>query len=175
MSKNHEYAICSLFTAFIAICSQLAIYIGEIPISFSMVSIYITGMILGTKKGFMSVLVYVLLGCVGIPVFAGGKGGMSVILGPTGGFILGYLICVITVGKLNEKNKYIRVISLISGLTECYIIGTIWYSYVMGVDLKVALKYCIIPFVPGDIIKIIITLVMYRAIKKRILTNFIKH
>lgn len=178
LSKTYNYALCALFTAFIAICSQIAIHIGDIPISLSMLAIYITGMVLGAKYGVISVIVYILLGAVGIPVFAGGKGGAAVILGPTGGFIIGYIFCVMIVGWFNgkkEKNKIYSIISMILGLISCYVLGMGWYSIISEVPIKLALKYCVIPFIPGDIIKIIIAVIVYDIIHKRVLGRFINH
>lgn len=174
--KTYKYVISALFAAFIAITSQFAVYIGMVPISLSLVAVYLAGMILGARYGVVSVIVYILLGAAGIPVFAGGKGGIAVIFGPTGGFITGYIGCVLIVGLVADrmyKKKIYYIIGMMSGIMLCYIMGTVWYRIISGVSISTALKYCVIPFIPGDIVKIAVTMFVFDIMKKRMPSVFI--
>ena len=170
-SSTIKYTMCALFVAFISICSQIAIHIGPIPISMSLLAIFMAGLILGMKYGTLSVIVYILLGITGIPVFAGAKGGFAVILGPTGGFLIGYILCTFIVGfvaeRFNNKKIYI-VIGMVISVVVCYIPGVLWYCFITGNTFEMSLKLCVIPFIPGDVIKIIISLILYSKISKRL-------
>lgn len=157
----------SLFSAFISVCSIITINIGIVPINFALVAIFITGYLLDSFKSFFSVLVYILLGCVGIPVFAGFKGGFSVILGPTGGFILSYLFVVLIVGlgaKYFKKRMTIMCLFMGLGLIVCYLFGTLWFSINLKTEFVKAFSVCVLPFIPFDIGKIFIALLLGKKI-----------
>lgn len=170
-SSTVKYTMCALFVAFIAICSQIAIHIGLVPISMSLLAIFMAGLLLGTKCGTLSVIVYILLGITGIPVFAGAKGGFAIILGPTGGFLIGYILCAFIVGfvadRFNNK-KIIIVIGMVIATIICYVPGVLWYCIITGNTFTMSLKLCVVPFIPGDIIKIFISLILYSKISSRL-------
>ena len=169
-SSTIKYTMCALFVAFISICSQIAIHIGMVPISMSLLAIFMTGLILGMKYGTISVIVYILLGITGIPVFAGAKGGLAVILGPTGGFLIGYILCAFIVGivadRFNDKKIFMGIGMVIAVIT-CYIPGVLWFCIITENTFYKSLGLCVIPFIPGDIIKIFISLILYSNIKPR--------
>ena len=173
-SNTIKYTMCALFVAFISVCSQISIFIGTIPISLSLLAVFMAGLILGYKYGTLSVIVYILLGLTGIPVFAGAKGGIAVLMGPTGGFLIGYILCALIIGFVSEKMKSGKVyilVSIVTGLIICYILGAVWFSLITGNSFSTTLKICIIPFIPGDIIKIVVSMFLYNKIKSRL--NFI--
>ena len=170
-SSTVKYTICALFVAFISICSQIAIYIGPVPISMSLFAIFMASLLLGMKYGTISVIVYILLGITGIPVFAGARGGFAIILGPTGGFLIGYILCALIVGFVSSRfiNKKIYMgIGMIISVIVCYIPGILWHYIITGNTIFMSLKLCVIPFIPGDVIKIIISLILYSKISKRL-------
>lgn len=170
-STTVKYTVCALFVAFISICSQIAIHIGPIPISMSLLAIFMAGLILGMKYGTLSVIVYILLGITGMPVFAGAKGGFAVILGPTGGFLIGYILCAMIVGYVSGRfvnKKIYMVIGMVISVVVCYIPGILWYYIITGNTISMSIKLCVIPFILGDIIKIIISLALYSKISKRL-------
>lgn len=151
--------MCALFTALTAVCSQIQIPLPQIPINLALFAVGMAGAILGAGYGALSMTAYVLLGAVGVPVFAGFKGGLAALTGATGGYIIGYIVCAWLVGFIirhtNDK-IYTMIIAMIIGFFACYVFGTAWYMMVSGNPLKVSLTYCVLPFLPGDAIKAIL-------------------
>ena len=146
-----------MFAALTAVTSQISIPIQPVPINLATLSVFIAGAVLGAKSGALSQAVYVLLGAVGLPVFAGFSGGAHVIVGPTGGYILGYIAAAWLVGILSEKlgrRVLPLVISMISGLALCYLMGTAWFVFVTKTGTWASLTLCVFPFLIGDIAKI---------------------
>ena len=178
--KTKLMVICSLFSAILCCLAfiQLTIPFTTIPITLQTLGVCIVGAVLGKKYGTISVVIYVLMGLCGIPVFAGMTGGMAVLVGPTGGYILGFILSAFVIGYLCEKlykrndtilSKYIKVfISMIVGLIVVYIFGTIQFMLVSKITLLEALVLAVIPFVPLDIIKIIVGTVITLFIKSRV-------
>lgn len=148
---------CALFAALTAVLSQFVIPIGPVPINLATMSQFIAGAVLGSKLGALSQLVYVLLGAAGLPVFAEFSGGIQIIAGPTGGYIIGYIATAWLVGFLTEhygKDLWKLVISMVLGLSICLFMGTIWFMAVTKMDLWKSLMLCVFPFLIGDALKI---------------------
>ena len=147
-----------------AICSFITIPLGftPVPINLATLGVFLTGGILGKKYGSISLIVYILLGAVGVPVFAGFKGGLGVLAGPTGGYIIGYLAAFLTgllvelvsrkTGTNSDKSaksshRAISIITaMIAGLAACYALGTAWFMISTGTGLGAALISCVIRF-----------------------------
>ena len=150
----------ALFAALICVAAPFSIQAGPIPISLATFAIYLTGAILGGKRGVFAVAVYILIGAVGLPVFSGFRGGFGVLFGATGGYIIGYIPLVLITGIFAEMNirkiprAVVTVIGMILATAALYTFGTIWYMIVSGADLVTALTACALPFIPGDAIKI---------------------
>lgn len=172
-SKTTYMALCGLFAALMAICSFISIPLGftPVPVNLGTLGVFLAGGLLGKKYGTISIAVYVLLGAVGVPVFAGFRGGLSVLAGPTGGYIIGYIVAAFIVGLLTElllteKNEAepaassrIREIlacaaAMAVGLLACYFLGTLWFIISTHTGLWASLALCVIPFLPGDALKI---------------------
>ena len=157
-SNVYPLAMTAMMAAVIAAVSPFANPIG--PISLSLCTLlYMVPYILGWQRGAVATLVFILLGTVGAPVFTGFQGGMGKVLGPTGGYIAGYLPLVIITGlaiKPFPKNRVIQLLGMAAATAVLYILGTIWYMFQSGNPLDVALKWCVIPFIPGDLIKMFI-------------------
>lgn len=178
-SKTTALVLCGLFAALTAVCSFITIPLGftPIPVNLGTLAVFLTGGIMGKKYGTISIVVYIMLGCVGLPVFAGFKGGPGVLLGPTGGYILGYAIAVFIIGGLSEwfYKKYIETLRIkyrstavflisdlfmVIGLFACYAMGTIWFIISTGAFLEAALVSCVLPFLPGDGVKIFVASIL---------------
>lgn len=158
-SKTAYLALCGLFAAFTAICSYINIPLGftPIPMNLATLAVFMAGGLLGKKYGAVSILVYVLMGAAGLPVFAGFQAGIGVLAGPTGGFLVGYIAASFIVGFITENRSNRLVISMAAmtaGLIVCYALGTLWFMFVTGSSFIPAIAACVIPFIPGDIIKI---------------------
>ncbi len=150
-------AFCALFAAFTAVMSQLSIPIQPIPINLATLSVYLAGAVLGAKYGTISQAVYVLLGTVGLPVFAQFSGGIHVILGPTGGYIIGYIAAAWLIGFLRDRfgRKIPQlVLFMTAGTLFCYLLGTAWFMFVTKTGLLASLTMCVFPFLAGDAAKI---------------------
>ena len=161
---------CALFAAVIAVLAQVQIPLpGLVPISLATFGVMVSGLLLGWKYGALAVAVYVLLGAVGIPVFAGFKGGVSALLGPTGGYIVGYLPYALLAGleipRLQEK-IWGRCVLLVMGTAVCYALGTAWFVHVTGRTLEESMALCVVPFLPGDAVKIALAAVLTPRLKK---------
>ena len=147
----------ALFAAIICVAAPYSIPVGPIPVTLATFAIYLTGTILGAKRGMISVIVYILLGAVGLPVFSNFAGGFQKLLGVTGGYIIGYIPLVLIVGifaDMKTKKHWTMIIGMILGTVALYAFGTAWFMIMTGTDLVSALGSCVIPFLPGDGIKI---------------------
>lgn len=171
-SKSYQMTIVGVMAAVICILGPLSIPIGLVPISFTNLAIYIALYALGMKKGIISFLIYVLIGFVGIPVFSGFSGGPAKLLGPTGGYIIGFIFMAIASGIFIDRyfNKWIMcVVGMIIGTALCYIFGTAWLAYQANMSAEVALAAGVIPFIPGDLVKITLASIVGPQIRKRLI------
>lgn len=164
----------AMFTALIAVCSQISIPLGPVPFTLQTLAIYIAAAMLGWKRGTISVLVYILIGLVGVPVFAGFSGGFSSVVTPSFGYIIGFILTALAVG-LSTKffgNKLVPlIVSMVIGLLLCYIVGTIWFMVVYNVtnqyiDLGLALSWCVVPFIIPDMAKIAVAAILVNRLDK---------
>ena len=152
-------AACALMAALTAVCSQIQIPLPMVPINLALFSVHLSGALLGAKYGLLSMAAYALLGVVGVPVFAGFKAGPAVLFGKTGGYILGYLLCAFLVGLLSRKWRFSfpqLCLAMALGVAVCYTFGTIWFMVLTGMNLTTSLSYCVLPFLPGDAVKIVL-------------------
>lgn len=164
-----QLILCALFAALTAVCSQILIPIPFIPINLALFSVHLSGALLGSKYGSLSMLVYAILGIVGAPVFAGFKGGLGILMGSTGGYILGYIICAFIVGLLCEKwgNTFPKMCAAMAlGVIACYAFGTLWFMILTKNSLWQSLIYCVFPFLIGDVLKIILAASLAKALRK---------
>jgi biotin transport system substrate-specific component len=147
----------SLFAALTAAGAYLAVPIGPVPVVLQNMFVFLAGLLLGSRWGLASVAVYLLGGFVGLPVFAGGTGGIGRILGPTGGFLLGYLPVVFLIGRITERRpaRMLRdVLAVALGAAAHYACGVPWLASVTGMPLEKALVAGMLPFLPGDALKV---------------------
>ena len=149
--------ICQIgaFTAMIAVLAQVSIPMPYgVPMTLQTLAIALSGVVLGAKKGTISVLTYVLLGGLGAPVFAGFAGGVGVLLGPAGGFILSFPLLAFLAGigaAGPRKAGFAPWLGL--GASANYLCGALYFSLVTGRGLKTAFLACVLPFLPADILK----------------------
>ena len=147
----------SLFAALTAVGAFLAIPIGPVPIVLQNMFVYLAGLLLGSRWGLASVGVYLLAGACGLPVFAGGLGGIGRIIGPTGGYLIGYLPVVFIIGKISARSNprvIFDVLAMICGSVALYAFGITWLKIVTGMTLAKTLAVGMVPFLIGDALKI---------------------
>ena len=174
-SKTRDMVLVALFAALIAICSWISIP-GPVPFTLQTMAVFLAVGLLGGKKGSLCVGLYILLGAVGLPVFAGFKGGIGALLGTTGGYILGFLFSALVMWameKLSEKNHWFLLLSMVVGLLVCYLFGTVWFRTVYlrttgPVGWISVLSWCVFPFLIPDAIKIAIAWLLVPRLKKAV-------
>lgn len=161
-----ELILSAIFAAMTCVLALIAIPLPftPVPITLHVMGVAMAGAILGKKLGFISQGVYMLLGAIGLPVFSGGRGGIGVILGPTGGYIIGFVIGAFVIGFLVEnlsryaKGKksefFILFFSMIIGLVVIYTIGTLQLKAVLGLTLPQAIAGGVTPFIASDFVKV---------------------
>jgi biotin transport system substrate-specific component len=158
----------SLLAAMTAAGAYLAIPIGPVPIVLQNLFILLAGLLLGSRWGLASVGVYLLAGALGLPVFAGGLGGIGRLVGPTGGYLVGYLPAVFVIGWITEKAKervYVDVIAMICGTAIIYVFGVTWLQQLTGMTLSKTLMVGMYPFLIGDGIKIAAAVPIAKALR----------
>nr|WP_317332976.1 biotin transporter BioY [uncultured Romboutsia sp.] len=168
--KTNELVICALFASLTAILTQISIPLPVVPLTMQIFAVALCGLVLGKRLGFISQIIYVLLGAIGLPVFAQFRGGLGIILGPTGGFILSFPIIAFVVGYFSEKFKSIVGImfGMICSLLISYIIGTLQFCLVTNSDFIKGLTICVVPFIIVDITKLSFATVVGKHILKRV-------
>lgn len=170
-----EMVYVALFAALIAICSWISIP-TTVPITLQTLGICVAAGLLGKKLGTLSVLVYVLLGAVGLPVFAGFSGGLGVLLGTTGGYVLGFLFTALATGLVTERlgrSTPVMALGMVLGVVLCYFFGTVWFMVVYAntsgpVGVFTALSWCVFPFVVPDLCKIALAILLVRRLERAI-------
>lgn len=173
LMKTRMMTMTAVFAVLIAICSWISIPTA-VPFTLQTFGIFLAVSVLGGKFGSLAVLVYILLGCVGVPVFAGFTGGIGVLTTNTGGYIVGFLAMALVVWALEKpaKNKiWLQLLSMVLGLAVCYAFGTVWFMIVYAgnsgsVGLMTVLGWCVIPFIIPDLIKMGLAFSVGRNLKK---------
>jgi biotin transport system substrate-specific component len=158
----------SLMAALIAAGAYLAIPIGPVPIVLQNLFVFLAGLLLGARWGLACIGIYLLAGICGLPVFAGGTGGIGRLVGPTGGYLLGYIPAIAAIGWLSAKGKHKTVgdyLALIIGASLVYAFGVTWLQVVTGMPWEKTLMVGMVPFLPGDVIKIIVAVPMARVLR----------
>lgn len=161
----------SIFAVLIAICSWIFIP-AAVPFTLQTFGVFIAVGVLGGRRGTMAVLLYILIGAVGLPVFAGPTGGVGVLAGTTGGYIVGFLLSALLMWgmeKLLGKSRIVLGISMVLGLAACYAVGTAWFMAVYAkstgaVGLGTVLGWCVIPFIIPDLVKIGLALLLTKRL-----------
>lgn len=172
-NSTRQVTLIALMAAVICILGPLSIPLpgGLVPISLTNLAIYFILYILGMKRSMSSYLIYLLIGLVGVPVFSGFSGGVGKLFGPTGGYLFGFIFLEIIAGIFIDKwpNKwYLCLIGMIAGTAVCYLFGTIWLAYQAGYSFKAALWAGVIPFIPGDLIKMVLAMLLGPQIRNRL-------
>jgi biotin transport system substrate-specific component len=130
-----------------------------VPINLATLSVFLAGGLLGSKGSAISQIVYVFIGAVGLPVFANFQGGPGVLAGPTGGYVIGYIVAALLIGFILERigrGFYKNIVAMVVGLFACYGLGTLWFMHVTGMGLLASLLMCVVPFLIGDFLKIVV-------------------
>lgn len=174
-SKVLNLAKISMMTVIIILCSWITIPL-PVPVTLQTYALYTVLLLLGGKMGTFSLLLYILLGAAGLPVFASFSAGFGHLLSPTGGYIWGFLLCALlylATEKFTKKHRTFKVLVLFAGTLLCYGAGTLWFVYSTGNCSSVwaALTVCVLPYVIPDILKLITALFVAKKLKPIINKN----
>lgn len=174
-NKVLDLTRAALMTALFCVLAPHTIMLPVSPVGITLGTflVYLTGFLLGPRLGSISVFLYLLLGMVGLPVFSGYRCGAAVLFGPTGGYLIGYLFCVWVIGFLSGRGhggKWLIVrfvLAAVLGTAVLYLFGTVWFLlvYTKGITLSDALAKCVLPFLPLDSVKIVVSAVLAAALQ----------
>ena len=148
---TYQMAVTALMAAVLCVLGPLSVPIGAIPISLSNFVICLAAWLLGARFGTLSVAIYLAIGLVGVPVFSGYGAGIAKLAGPTGGYLVGYLL-----------------MAFIGGDAACYVLGTAWFVFQMKCELGYALAVCVYPFIVWDLAKIVVACLLGTLLRKRL-------
>ena len=162
----------AMFACLMAICAWISIP-GQIPFTLQTMGVFLAVGLLGGRRGTLAILVYVLMGSIGLPVFSGFAGGFGKLLGATGGYIVGFLFSALIMWAMEAipgKKKWVLPLSMVLGLLACYAFGTAWFLVVYtkskgAISLAAVLGMCVIPYIIPDAIKIACALVLTKILK----------
>ena len=169
--RTVDMAYIALFAVMIAVCSWISIP-ATVPFTLQTFGVFLAVGVLGGKRGTLAVLVYLLLGMVGLPVFAGFSGGMGCLLGSTGGYIVGFLFSALVMWAMERllgKKPWVLALSMVLGLIVCYAFGTVWFMQVYAkttgaIGLWTALGWCVFPYILPDLVKIVLAMVLCKRL-----------
>ena len=172
--NTRQLTLVGVIAAVTCILGPLSLPIGIVPISLTNLVIYFAVYVLGRKRGTLSYIVYLFIGLIGLPVFSGFSGGFTKLFGPTGGYLIGFIFMAFISGIFIDKFSskiYMCFLGMILGTIATYIFGTAWLAYQAHITFNAALAVGVLPFIPGDIVKIIIASFIGPQIKKRLISS----
>jgi biotin transport system substrate-specific component len=168
-SRTRSLVMPALAAALLAILSPWTIPVGPIPLTLAVFAVFLTGAMLRPVQAAASLAVYLLLGLFGLPIFSGFRGGPQVLLGPTGGYLVGYFILAlgVSLAACRTRRFGLRLAAGAGALCVFYPLGTLWYSAVTGTGFAAGLLVCVVPFVLPDTLKLLAALALAKALEKR--------
>ena len=163
--KTKQMVLIALMTAVTCVLGPLSIPLpfSPVPISLTNFAIFLAIFVLGMKNGTISFIIYLLLGAVGVQVFSSFRGGLQVLAGPTGGYLIGFIFLALIMGfALDHFDRKLvpTIIGMIIGMAVCYAFGTVWLAKLLSLSFKEGLMMGVIPYLAGDVAKIIIAAIV---------------
>lgn len=153
MSKTKQLVKAAMMAAITAVLAQIVLPVGPIPFNLAVLGAYFAGMVLSPAWAAFSMLAYMFMGVIGIPVFAGFHGGAGVLFGNTGGYIFGYIALAVLTSLGRHGKTAVSILLMAAGLVVCYAFGTAWYMILTGSSLAASLTLCVVPFILPDVAK----------------------
>lgn len=168
-SKVRDLAWIALGAALLAVGAWISIPL-TVPVTMQTMAVFTTAALLGRRRGTLAVLVYLLLGAVGVPVFSGFRGGIGSLLGVTGGYLVGFLPAAWIAGLCAERGGWQTAAGMVAGLLVCYACGTLWFwvVYTRGgesITVWAILLKCVIPFLIPDAVKIALSMAVVLPVR----------
>jgi biotin transport system substrate-specific component len=168
IEKLRMIVLASLMASLTAVGAYIYVPIGPVPIILSTLFVILSGLLLGSRWGLTSMALYLLVGAIGLPVFAGGKGGFAHFMGPTGGYLFGYLFASWITGFISERSQgrmIVDVFAVIIGSLVLYAVGVPWLKMVTQMSWTKALMVGVLPFLIGDAIKASAVVILARSVR----------
>ena len=171
--KTLSMTVTGLMTAVLCVLGPLSLMIpvSPVPVSLTNFAVCLAAVILGMRRAALSTLVYLLIGFIGVPVFSAFTGGPGKLLGPTGGYLIGFLALALIAGYFVDRNPgkpALGVVGMATGTLVLYAMGTAWLAYVAGMTFSQALMAGVVPFIPGDLVKILLAALVGYPVKRRL-------
>lgn len=165
--------LIGLMTAVTCVLGPMSVPLpfSPVPISLTNLAIFFTVYVIGMKRGTVSYLIYLLVGFIGVPVFSGFTSGPGKLLGATGGYLAGFIFLAMICGFFIEKwpaKLYLHFTGMVIGMAVSYLCGTLWLAYQADMSFEAAVLAAVIPFIPGDLVKIILAALLGPEIRKRL-------
>ncbi len=169
--KIRNMALCGMFSAMLCLCAWLSVPFGDVAITLQTFGIFLALSVLGGKRGTVVILVYLVLGAAGLPVFAGFRGGVGALIGVTGGYLTGFFVCGLVYWLLTALFPKQELPAMAAGLAVCYCFGSLWYYnvYINGggaVTVGYIIIKCILPYLVPDIIKLLLARQLSQKLKR---------
>lgn len=164
-----KLTLAALMCALTAILAQIHIPLPPVPVNLALLSVHLCGCLLGARMGAAAMAVYALLALAGMPVLAGFAGGPAAVFGPTGGFVAGYILAAWLEGRLMRRAIFSArrlVLAILAGTAACYALGLLWFMALSGSALVSALSVCVLPFLPGDLLKTLLAVRLCQRLQK---------
>lgn len=161
--------LCALFAALTAVCAQISIPMWPVPITLSLLPVLLCAALMKKQHAALAMVVYMVMGLIGLPVFSGLSGGPAKLFGTTGGYIIGYIPCAFLASLVIEKwgrAYWKQCLAMALGVVVCYAFGTVWFMVTRHIGLWESLTMCVIPFLPGDLIKILLAAFLAGRLEK---------
>lgn len=168
IEKLRFMVLASLMAALAGVGAYIHIPIGPVPIVLSTLFVLLSGLLLGSRWGLASMGLYLLVGAIGIPVFAGGKGGFAHFFGPTGGYLFGYLLASWVTGFISERSGgllILEILAILTGSLVIYGLGIPWLKMVTQMSWSKTFMVGMVPFLIGDAVKASAALILSRAVR----------
>ena len=161
--KIRDMALCGLLAAVVFLCAWVSLPLGGVSFTLQTLGVFLALALLGGKRGSLTILLYLTLGAVGLPVFSGMQGGIGVLLGPTGGFLFGFLAAGLVFWLITGRFPRLQIPAAVLAMLTCYAAGSVHYAcfYASGSALWPVLLQCVVPYLLPDAVKI--TLALYLA------------
>ena len=167
-----DLCLIGVVTSILIIMAQISIPMPlGVPMTMQTFAVMLAGILLGPQKGTLTIIIYLLLGAIGLPVFSNFRGGLQCLIGPTGGFLWTFPIMASLTGfgaKYLSRHRIIFVLSLISGNIINLLCGTVFFSILQKIPFSAAIATCLLPFIPATILKIILATIAGTKIRKRL-------
>lgn len=171
--RTYDMAYIGIFAVMIAICSWISIP-AAVPFTLQTFAVFLSVVVLGGRRGTLSVVVYILMGAIGVPVFSGFNGGLGALMNTTGGYIIGFFFTALVMWAaegLVGRKFWAQAVSMVLGLAVCYVVGTVWFVFVYSrtigaVGMMTVLGWCVIPFIIPDLVKIALAVMLGNTLRK---------